>query len=168
MNKKMANEYVISSIITMLILAYIVSFNSLVTESLAQGSKPLEISNVQTLNETGAPTSEFEKGQVVIVQANVTNKMQPYYYYYYGGQTISFMFIVKIQNPDGETVFYGVSWGKLDPQESGRFAVGYGIPTDAKAGTYTAYIYAWNQWPSEPGVWIEYADPQTTTFTVKP
>lgn len=128
----------------------------------------LTIENVVTRNEMGDLQSTFNRDEVVIVEATVEYPAAGYYYYV---QPLSFLFIVKINDPDGVTIYYGVVYAKLKPGESGTYAVGALIPSGAKTGTYTAYIYCWNMWPGQAGPgnpWIAYAEYKTVTFTVEP
>lgn len=132
----------------------------------------LRTTNAVTRNETGALQSTFQREDVVIVEATVEYPAGGYYYYYYySNQPLSFLFIVKIDDPDGLTIYYGVVYAKLKPGESGTYAVGALIPKDAKTGTYTAYIYCWNTWPSMAGngkKWIAYSEEKTVNFVVVP
>ena len=129
----------------------------------SQPTFPMQIVNPRTLDEIGNPKATFRRGELVLVEATVN---YPFAYYYLSPE-YTFLYIVKFQDPNLVTFYYGVVYGKLSPGQSATFAVGGKIPDNAPLGTYTATIYVWSNWPAY-GTSTAYADVVSIQFTVQP
>jgi len=130
--------------------------------ALSQPTFPMRIVNQKTLDESGYPKTTFRRGELVLVQATVDCPFT-----YYAPPEYTFLYIVKFQDPNLVTFYYGVVYGKLSPGQSVTFAVGGKIPDNAPTGTYTAYIYVWSNWPAY-GTPTAYTDVVSIQFTVQP
>lgn len=130
--------------------------------ALSQPTYPMQIVSPQTLDESGNPKTTFKRGELVLVQATVK-----YPFVLYAPPEYKFLYIVKFQDSNLVTFYYGVVYGKLSPGQNATFAVGGKIPDNAPTGNYTAYIYVWSNWPAY-GIPTAYAQYVKVTFTVQP
>ena len=130
--------------------------------ALSQPTFPMRIVNPRTLDESGTSKETFRRGELVLVEATVDCPFT-----YYAPPEYTFLYIVKFQDPNLVTFYYGVVYGKLSPGQSVTFAVGGKIPDNAPTGTYTATIYVWSNWPAY-GYPTAYADVVSRQFTVQP
>ena len=129
---------------------------------LSQQNFPMRIVNTRTLDEEGNPKTTFKRGSLVLVEATVE-----YPFTYYAPPEYSFLYIVKFQDPNLVTFYYGVVYGKLSPGQSITLAVGGKIPDNAPYGTYKATIYVWSNWPAY-GNPTAYAESVEVPFSVQP
>jgi hypothetical protein len=127
----------------------------------SQPTFPMRIVNQRTLDESGNLKTSFGRGELVLVEATVN-----YPFAYYAPPEYTFLYIVKFQDPNLVTFYYGVVYGKLSPGQSVTFAVGGKIPDNAPTGTYKAWIYVWSNWPAYGPT--AYADAVSIQFTVQP
>jgi hypothetical protein len=132
---------------------------------LAQTTKPIQITKVETKNYQGVPTTQFKRGDVIIVETEITC---PAAYYYYAPTGIAYLELI--------TMWYRYTMmgltltrGTIAPGETKTFGGGIATRVGDPAGTYTFEIYVWNGFPSEMGKnWAALADPKTASVTVTP
>ena len=143
-----------------LAIAFILSF---LTVAVLANTYPIIISSVVTKDMSGNPTTEFSRGDVVVIET--TLEANPSYYFV---NPINYLEII-------ETLYSARVMGLLmtrDTISSGEtktFGGGMLIRDNDPTGTYTVKVLVWNGFPSEMGTkWKDLADPKTTTFEVKP
>jgi len=130
---------------------------------------PLEV-YLETLDMTFAKKTEFYTGEIIYFNVTIVGKVGYYYYaeqqYYFVGPTTCFVF-VQVESPIMEYPFLFVDPNRvISPGEVFTETPGWWIPYGAVPGTYKAYVYLCNTWPSAAVTWIFY-DMATVEFTVR-
>ncbi|RLE80123.1 MAG: hypothetical protein DRJ51_06400 [Thermoprotei archaeon] len=124
---------------------------------------PMIVTGVATKDMAGNLKSEFERGEMVIVEASFTYPGGPYY-----PEEMSYLVIIELfygGRPMGLTLTRGTIRSGETKSFGGGIAIRHGAPT----GTYTVEVYVWNGFPSEMGAnWAALAEMETTTITVNP
>ncbi len=122
---------------------------------------PIKITQIRTMDMLGNVKTSFARGSTVVVEV----KLQSLVYAY--GPFTQYLLIVRIDNPQGYTVFIGFLTDVIEPGATKTAGSGYLIPTGASTGTYTVRVFVWNGWPSQMGGNFEVlAEQGQTTFTV--
>ncbi|MCI4461459.1 MAG: hypothetical protein JHC12_00640 [Thermogladius sp.] len=119
----------------------------------------INVASANTLDETGAKKTTFTRGQLVLVNATLQFPSQ-----YYAPPSLSFLYIVKFQDSNGVTFYYGIVKTSLEQGKTGSYVVGGKIPENAPLGTYKAVIYVWSNWPAYG--FTAYSVSYEVTFTV--
>jgi hypothetical protein len=134
--------------------------------ALAQ-TKPITISNVVTKNFDGVATSTFRRGEMMVVEGQITYGTT-YYYYYAGPASLNYLELVTLWY---RNTMFNLMLRRDSIAPGQTKTVGGGIATRPgdPTGTYTFKIMIWNGFPSEmTSGWASLADPATATVTVNP
>ncbi|MBO3809845.1 MAG: hypothetical protein FGF50_09680 [Candidatus Brockarchaeota archaeon] len=122
---------------------------------------PLKITKIRTLDMEGNEKTIFPRGSTVVIEVTLDSLVSPY------EPPTQYLLIVRIDNPQGYTVFIGFVTDVIEPGATKTAGSGYGIPTGASTGTYTVWVFVWNGWPSQMGTNFKVlAEKKQTTFTV--
>ena len=135
----------------------------LASVALAQIAYPIVITKVETKDYKGVPKMTFKRGEVIIVETEIT--CQPVYY---APKPISYLELI--------TMWYrytmmglALTRGAIAPGETKVFGGGIATRVGDPPGTYTFEVYVWNGFPSEMGAnWAALAEPKTATVQVIP
>jgi len=139
-------------------------FSAAAAIALAQGY-PLTIEGPITKDMTGVQRNTFARGEVVVVETNVT--YAPAYYYYAPGG-ISYLEIITMWHGNSMLGLL-LTRDTITPGAVKTFGGGMLIRYTDPLGTYNIEVYVWNGFPSEMGAaWAPLADIATTTITVTP
>ncbi|RLF04635.1 MAG: hypothetical protein DRK00_06290 [Thermoprotei archaeon] len=145
-------------------LAVALLLSTIAALALAQGY-PIQITSVTTKDMTGVERNTFSRGEIVVVETELTC---PSAYYYYAPGGYSYLEII--------TMWYGNSMlnivltrDTIMAGETKIFGGGMFIRYSDPLGTYNIEVYVWNGFPSEMGAaWAPLADIATTSITVTP
>lgn len=111
--------------------------NEIVINKLEDNSYSIEIANIIATDIDGNIATEFNKGNMVLINANISNKLE---------EALSGMAIIKLVDSEGRTYAIGLLKDiELQQGETKTFALGFNIP-NVKAGKHTAKVYMWNNW----------------------
>lgn len=158
----------ISSII-MTLLTLVIMSSATYAYATPEEYKPLEV-YAETLDMNFAKRTEFYTGEIIYFNVTIVGKVGYYYYaerwYYYVRPTTCFVF-VQVVSPTMELPFLFVDPNRvISPGEVFTETPGWWIPYGSTTGTYEAYVYLANTWPSAAVTWIFY-DMAVVEFTVR-
>lgn len=119
------------------------------------GMLSVEIKGLSITDQNGNPKTNFAKGDVAQFDFTFENT---------GSLNLKKGLVsIMILDPSNTPTFLSYTFADVDPGASREFVVGYRIPFDATAGTYTMKIMVFTDWPSKGGVGL---DIETSTFRV--
>ncbi|MEM3715033.1 MAG: hypothetical protein QXF82_08810 [Nitrososphaeria archaeon] len=124
-------------IVMLLLLPYILV--------LGQWTPPLEITSIKTIDFEGNLKTSFARGTTVVVNVELKSLVSLYQ------PSTKYLLIIRIDNPQGYTVFIGFITDVIAPGATKTVGSGYQIPAGASTGTYTVKVFVWNGWPSQMG-----------------
>lgn len=113
--------------------------------------------NVTTLtvaDQNGNPMTNFTQGDIVQLNFTVRNTGVPF---------ANVLISTVVLDPSGSVAFLSYTYEDFFVGTQETFILGYRIPSDAPAGTYTAKVMVFTDWPSEGGVGL---DVKTVTFNL--
>lgn len=130
--------------------------NNLIGLLLEQGLLPqIEITSLQTTDQSGNTKTSFHTGDVVQVRFTVANT---------GILNLPRGLIsVMIQDTSGTPIFLAYTFDDINKGSSKEFVFGLTIPYDAISGQYTAKAMVFTKWPYQGGEGLAV---RTTNFTV--
>ncbi len=136
-------------------------FSAVAAIALAQGY-PLTVEGPITKDWQGVQRSTFARGEVVVVETNVTYAPT----YYYAPEGISYLEIITMWHGNSMLGLL-LTRDTITPGAVKTFGGGIRIRYRDPLGTYNIEVYVWNGFPSEMGAaWAPLADIVTTTITV--
>ena len=122
---------------------------------------PIQITRIRTMDMLGNVKTSFARGSTVVVEVTLESLVYAY------GPSTQYLLIIRIDSPQGYTVFVGFITDIIEPGATKTAGSGYQIPSGASTGTYTVKVFVWNGWPSHMGDDFEVlAESGQTTFTV--
>jgi hypothetical protein len=132
---------------------------------LAQTTYPIQITKVETKDYFGNIRTSFRRGEVIIIETEITC---PAAYYYYAPTGVNYLLLIPLYY---QHTMMGLTLtrGTIAPGETKTFGGGIATRVGDPTGTYTFYVYVWNGFPSEMGAhWARLAEAKTGTVTVTP
>jgi len=112
------------------------------------------IDNVTLRDRFGNPKSSFSRGEIVMVDATITNILS----YTYNAEP--FLMLASMERA-GTMWGYGASQFSLLSGQSTHCIPGILVPSNAPTGSYTVTVFVWSNWASAGGYPIA-ADVQVT------
>jgi len=119
------------------------------------GDLVINIGPITTTDQDGNPKTTFNKGDIVQFEFVVENAGSL--------QLTRGLISAMILDSSDTPVFLSYTIEDLASGTSKKFIMGYGLPLDSLAGTYTIKVMVFTDWPSKGGVGL---DIETTTFNV--
>ena len=145
-------------------ICFIFVFSLYIASIPAQNEYTIRIVSVSTTDLQGNPKTSFRRGEIVVVNVNISSLIT-----YYAAQPQTYLLIVEAFTPEEEVIALGFTSGQLASGQSVVTGYGFKIPADAPTGTYTIEVYVWNGWPAQMGAqWRALAEPRSVEITVTP
>ncbi len=135
-------------ILIMLVIVALAVTSLNVTQVSAAGY-PMTINSVETISlSTGTVAINFTRGDTIFFKVNVSG-VGTYAYVGPGYAYVarSFMMIVRVTDPQGHMVFFGVVKDSISQYETKSYSVGWWIPSGAMPGQYKVKVMIMDNWP---------------------
>ena len=147
--KKMLSLILISSLTIAIVYTYVVALQAFVAPS---ESFPLEVVKLDTLDDSNASASSFDKSDKV--RLNISVEMAHAYYFnypisYYAINFLedtSYRVIVTVMDPDNMPVFFASKSNVVSPNSVDVFIYDYTISGSASLGEYKVSVMVWSEW----------------------
>lgn len=143
--------------------ALTLSLAALALLALAQATYPLVITKLETKDEGGNLKAVFRRGEVVVIETEVS--VAAAYYYYYTAP-ISYLQIITMWCGNSK---YGLllTRATISAGETKTFGGGVWIRQADPIGAYRIEVYVWNGFPSEKGAaWAPLAEKRVATISI--
>lgn len=118
----------------------------------------INVTSLTITDQNGSPTSNFLRGGIVQFDFIIENLGGPENLPLYDG-----LISTVVLDSSNTLVFLSYTFEDLPRGASEEFIIGYRIPTDGLAGTYTVKVMVFTDWPSEGGLGLAIEE---STFTV--